>query len=782
MTSPLALDEPAPGRLTTAYRPEAGDDIAETPPRFSWLPDIEPGAAYVLRLSHDADFPANATRTFRDIPFNFFTPDAPLEPGRWHWSYAEADPATAEPRSAWSRTRSFDLPEGLPETPLPSRADRLAAASRARPRLWLNPDSLDAARKATAADPQVWTWSRFMKDSVLPWMDRPVMTEPEGYPSHKRTASVWRATYIACQELLYAIRHLAIGGQVTQDGAMLDRAKLWLLEAASWDPAGTTSRGYTDEWAFRVNVALAWGYDWLHDRLDEDERRIVRQALLERTRETAEHVMRNANIGLFPYDSHAVRAVSAVLVPASIALLHETDEAEGWLDFAVSFLFTLYSPWGDAEGGWAEGTHYWMTGMAYLTEAANLLRSYLGLDLYARPFLQRTADFPLFTRAPGTRRASFGDDATLGDPICLKMGYNVRQFAGATGNPAYQWYFQTIRDADTGTEMEFYNWGWWDFRFDDLVYHHDFGDLTAAPPDPADRLRHFKGIGWACLQQHPEDPARHVQLGFKSSPFGSISHSHADQNAFCLSAHGEDLAIHSGHYVAFGSTMHTDWRRQTRSKNAVLIDGQGQYAGGDKARAIRAGGRILAAEDRGDHVFLSGDATAAYAAIDPAITRAQRDIHFVHDGFFVIVDHVDADRAVTLDWLLHANDRMELGRETFRYRGSRAGFYGQALYSEAGAPVLSQETGFPGVDPADYAGLPVSTCLRLSYPAAHRHRIATLLVPYALDAPRRVFSFLDDQGFAANLYFTDARDRSFKITIDKTFGSGRKAAIAEKGA
>ena len=35
--------------------------------------------------------------------------------------------------------------------------------------------------------------------------------------------------------------------------------------------------------------------------------------------------------------------------------------------------------------------------------------------------------------------------------------------------------------------------------------------------------------------------------------------------------------------------------------------------------------------------------------------------------------------------------------------------------------------------------------------------------------PRRVFSFLDDQGYDCDLYFTDADDRSFKITVPKSF-------------
>ena len=766
-TNLAPLDQPRPGRLTIRYMPDETTDIVENPPRFSWLPVIEDEARYTLRLSRDPTFPAAGTTVFDRIAHNFFTPDVTLAPGEYHWGYAACDPDDDRPATPWSRTRTFRLAPGLPETPLPSAGIRFAEATHAHPRLWLTPERLDVFRRDIAADPERYRWSTFLDRSVRPWMERDIIAEPAGYPDHQRVPSVWRQTYIDCQELLYAIRHLAVGGKVLEERALTERAKAWLLAAAAWDPDGTTSRSYTDEWAFRVVLALAWGYDWLHDELDQDERTRVRAALLARTRQVADHVMHQAKIPLFPFDSHAVRSVSSVLVPACLAMLHEEPEARVWLDFSVEFLWTVYSPWGDAEGGWAEGPHYWMTGMAYLIDAANLLRSYADLDLYRRPFFQRTADFPLYTKAPGTRRATFGDDSTMGDPPCLKIGYNVRQFAGVTGNGAYQWYFERILADDPGTEMEFYNWGWWDLNFDDLVYRHDFPDVEAVPPSQTDALRWFKGVGWAAVQLRAADPDEHLQLVFKSSPFGSISHSHGDQNAFVLAAFGEDLAVQSGYYVAFNTTMHRHWRRQTRSKNAILINGEGQYAGEDKARAMQATGRIVFAEQHDDHIHIRGDATAAYASLTPSVTSVLRDVYLVRGEYLVIVDSIDADEPVTIDWLLHANGPLTLGRSSFRYSGERAGFYGETLWSEAGSPSLSQIEGYPEVDPAEIEGLPVGSRLSAGFPAARRHRIVTLLVPYPIDAPRRVFHFLDDQGYDCNLYFTDAQERSFKLTVQK---------------
>lgn len=282
-----------------------------------------------------------------------------------------------------------------------------------------------------------------------------------------------------------------------------------------------------------------------------------------------------------------------------------------------------------------------------------------------------------------------------------------------------------------------------------------------------DALRWFRGVGWAAVQYHYKDPASHLQLIFKSSPYGSVSHSHGDQNAFVLSGFGEDLAIQSGHYVAFNSSMHQGWRRQTRSKNAILINGEGQYAGKDKAIAMRSTGRIETAEEREDHVYLRGDATAAYQTLTPSVSSVVREIYFVRQQYLVVVDSVDAEEEVDIDWLLHANGPMTLGKNSFRYSGERAGFYGQVLWSEAGPPILDQVTGFSDVDPSDYEGLDISTCLHMQFPKAKRHRIATLLVPYPSDQPRRVFHFLDDQGYDCDLYFTDSDEQSFKVTVQK---------------
>lgn len=761
------LDQPKPGRLNIQYAPDETTEIVENPPRFTWLPVVENEARYVLRISKDERFSENVTLTYSNISLNFFTPDRTLDSGVYYWSYSVWNEIDKTQISEWSKTRTFSVADDLPSTPLIGRATRYDKCATSHPRLWLSPELITQFKSELKSNPDHCSWAAFFEKSVKPWLERPIMDEPAPYPNNVRVAPIWRQTYIDCQELIYAIRHLAIAGHILDDGDMLVQAKAWLLSAAQWDPEGSTSRSYTDEWAFRVAVALAWGYDWLHGQLTEDERTSVRKSLMARTKQVADHVIKHANIHLFPYDSHAVRSVSAVLIPACITMWDEEEEAREWLDYSIEFMQTVYSPWGDHNGGWAEGPHYWMTGMAYLVEAANLMRTYMDIDIYKRPFFQNTGDFPLYTKAPTTRRATFGDDSTMGDLVCLKVGYNLRQFAGVTGNTAYQWYHEEVKRNDQGTEMAFYNYGWWDLNFDELMYLHDFDEIDGTPPSDMAKLKWFKGIGWAAIQHRMDDPDQHIHFVTKSSPFGSISHSHGDQNAFCLSAYGEDLAIQSGYYVAFNSSMHKDWRRQTRSKNAILINGKGQYADNDKAKAMRSTGDIILAEEREDHIYIKGDATKAYQSLSPEITNVTRETYFVQNNYFIFVDTIDADEPVGVNWLLHTNNPMEIGDTSFRYTGERAGFYGQFLWSEAGTPKIEQMTGFPDVDPKDFEGLDVSIHLNATFPKSKRHRIATLFVPYKKDEPKRIFNFLDDQGYDCVLYFTDAEEKSFRLSIQK---------------
>lgn len=759
------LYQPESNDLTVSYMPDEQTELTENPPRFSWMPAKEDDARYVLQIAQDESFDETTTLTFEDIEYNFFTLEQTLAPGRYYWRYALQEEDGA---SEWSRIRSFVLPKGLPETPLLGKQDRYRHTHGDHPRLWLNKEKIELFRKALFEDEDHCGWKQFYKQSVEPWLKRPLILEPKPYPGHKRVAHLWRQMYMDCQETLYAIRHLSVAGVILQDETLIERAKMWLEHVLEWDVNGTTSRDYNDEAAFRTALAIAWGYDWLHDSLDESTRKKARKVLLERTRQVATHVMERSKIHQVPFDSHAVRALSMVIIPCSISLYGDEDEARKWLDYAVEYFAVLYPPWGGADGGWSEGPMYWTIQMAFVADALNWLKSYTGIDLFKRPFFRNTGNFPLYCYSPDTVRASFGDQSNLGGRPGLKTAFNMRFFAGITNNRWYQWYYEQVKEYDTEPEKKFFNYGWWDFPFDEMVYRHDYGEIEADKPRQVERVKWFRDIGWVAMHRNMHDPKQHLMLLVKSSPYGSLSHSHGDQNNFVLHAYGEPIAVESGHYVAFNSSMHIEWRRQTRSTNNLLIDGKGQYAGTNKVMQKAAQGQVEEVRDEEDYSYVRMNATAAYAIHVPYLKRIVREVYLVQDECIVIVDQVDLEQEAEVQWLFHTPYKMEINGQKFRTNGKLADMTGQFLYCSAGPLHLSQTDEYTGVDPKEIDGLEREWHLTACTKKAKQHRIVSLLVPFPKGQEKQISSFIDDQDHGLHVYVTH-RGKTVRIEVPKAY-------------
>lgn len=198
----------------------------------------------------------------------------------------------------------------------------------------------------------------------------------------------------------------------------------------------------------------------------------------------------------------------------------------------------------------------------------------------------------------------------------------------------------------------------------------------------------------------------HIHMVFKCSPFGSISHSHGDQNAFTLHAFGETLASITGYYGGFGVDMHTKWRRHTFSKNLPLFNGKGQYGENKNTKfeghqdrfCIEAGGQITDYDTDSDVKFVEGDATESYKFFTPDIESYKRKIWFVKGKLFVIQDK--AHLAVS--------------------------FINQS--AEQITSVTNVE-GFGDVDPYEFQELEIHRHVEVEFSASKQHDIVTLLVP-----------------------------------------------------
>lgn len=723
------------------YDRPAGSVSTENPARFTWMPQEKNEAPYRIEVRRNGK-PAYC---FENVDRNFYTPDCLMEPGEYTYCvYSRNGLLVPE--------KAFSIAQNAAQTPLAAREHRYGRIG-SHPRIWLNETDLPRAKDAIQNELKK-EWQAFIQNAVDNWLAAPLIAEPERYPNDVRVIPLWRQMYTDCQEALYTVKHLAVAYRLNGERKYLDKAKAQLMALAGWDLNGPTRRSYNDEAAFRVTTALAWGYDWLYEELTEEERAAVRFALLERGRELYHLVHEGISIHTKLLDSHGVRSLSMTLVPAALALFGEAPEAEEWLNYTVEYFFTLFTPWGGDDGGWAEGPAYWQSGVSFFTEAISLLWHATGLNAFARPFFQNTGNFILNTYCQDTRFMAFGDMSDLGDYPGMKAGFTMRILSAVTQNPnapLYAWYCDQAKERGKGTENMFYNYGWWNFDFDELFFRLLYPGAPAPQvPSNALTVTQFPHIGWVTIHKDMADENRHLAFYFKSSPYGAVSHSHGDQNSFVLHAFGEPLAIQSGYYIGYWSTMHLNWRRQTKSKNAVTVGGVGQFAALRKktkdeemngsARTqyenlIRSRGRIEACEQNDGFVYLRGDATEAFHQSVPNVQSNKRHVLFVDEQFFVIVDEIELAEPDVIDFRLHALSPFAIGQNEAKMQGEKAGM--RVLFDQD--MVISQSDVFEGADPAEAEGLPVQyhLCATTSQRTC-RHRLVSVVYPYALGEEKPV--------------------------------------------
>ncbi|HYC72512.1 MAG TPA: heparinase II/III family protein [Opitutaceae bacterium] len=533
---------------------------------------------------------------------------------------------------------------------------------------------------------------------ALPFPEEPV-TYGDPSPSRRTSAmaDLWRAQQDTCGRIAGVAEAATLCWLVTGEDRYLAKAKDFLLRSCAWrfapdwqagPVAGATDIYYNDEAHFRLWRKLPPVYDQLRDRLTDAERATVLAHFRERGNRSVRWIEDHGNISAIARNSiaadlssHPVRFMPMTGITA-LALWDDLPETREWWAFAYRFYRDQFSPWGGDDGGWAEGPAYWRGTFEHATFQDALLA--IGDPLaYAQPFWKNSPYFAVYNVQPYLHTV-FGDVSNAGrfnlEPVVADYMEHMARVLGDGHLLSYGALCtdRRTRPSERGlagldrtypTTAEF------------LVRNFTASHLPLPAPRPLPGLpreRHFADIGLVSLHSALGDPANDIHVTFKSSPYGSFSHSHADQNAFIVNAWGEGLAINSAYREYHNSPHHQQWTRQTLSKNAVLIDGVGQ-----KAQSKESTGRIarFAVGDR--FVWSQGDALRAYQAAQPKgrVRRVTRDLVFVDRRYVILRDRVELATPARLSWLLHAERDLTWDRaaSTAFIRGAKASLTAKVL-------------------------------------------------------------------------------------------------------
>jgi hypothetical protein len=579
---------------------------------------------------------------------------------------------------------------------LRSAEDPASVVPAQSPRTTVLAGRTDAFRTYCTTGEGAKAFAKIKADLDGKYLAMPFPAEPVTYgdPSPKKRTSdmadKWRDVQDVCGRVSGVAEAATLCWIVTGEDRYFEKAKEFLLDACSWHfrpdwksgaVVGATDIAYNDEGHFRLWRKLPLVYDQLRARLTPAEKQIILAHFKRRGDESVawikaakvEQIQRNSLE--IDAESHPVRFMAMTGLTA-LALWDDLPEAHEWWRFAYVFYRDQFTPWGGEDGGWAEGSAYWRGTFEHAIFQDTLLA--IGDPIaYASAFWKNSPYFALYNVQP-YRHTTFGDTSNAGhfnlEPATADY---FEHMARVQQNGFFRAYAALCTDQRTrpvdrglaGLDRTYPTAG--EFLVRNFV-------ASAKPLPPAQALsglppdRFFRDIGWVSLHSSLGHPDLDIQLTFKSSPYGSFSHSHADQNAFILNAYGEGLAINSAYREYHNSPHHDQWTRQTKSKNDLLIDGVGQ-----KAQDKDASGKITRYEESERTVWTTGDATAAYQASEQAknrVLRVTRDLVLVDRRYVVLRDHVVLSSPGKLSWLLHAEKNLtwDGGHAAALIRGERS--------------------------------------------------------------------------------------------------------------
>ena len=637
-------------------RPRDGAKLRITPAGLAWLP-CPSAAGYRLEIS-DAEGSVVYRKDVGSDPVH--CPDRVFPAGRYDWDVVALDKAGRE--IARHGSQSYTILTKAAELPWIDPKELLARVPKAHARVLYPKSHLDAIR-ATLSTTRAKSWQACRAAA-----ERALSKGVPEFPTYHRLEDAVTRRLEYQKYFGYfrryvngALMDLSLAFVMTEETRYADAAKKILLEIASWptadDDVTSVSARWGDEAGLSFSKCAHLAYDWLYDALDEREKQLVFTMCRARAWQTYRRLTRK-NYLTNPGESHDGRLI-AYLSDMSLAMAGETPDAETWLTYSLKALLTVYPHWAGSEGGWAEGTPYGLWYNTFYIPAFEGLRQLAGYDLWQRPFFSNVRYFFFYCTANHGEIRPFGDSAEGGGPgVGRGSGYaELMAFhAHRYDDPYIGWWVEQIPG---------YRGGQSGFL---ALLHEDA--LPSRPPTDLPNSRAFTGVGWAGLHSDVTDPENDTCLIFKSSPYGSVSHSHADQNAFAIMKGGAALAIPSGYYgPSYGKPHHALWTRSTKANNCVLIDGQGQ-----KIRSAAACGAITESKDASGYSYVAGDATPAYMG---KLSKWVRRILFLRPGLFVLLDEIAAPTRSQYQWMLHAFEKMSIegNRITSRRRGTTLDVY-----------------------------------------------------------------------------------------------------------
>jgi hypothetical protein len=604
----------------------------------------ERGCLYRFQLSKDPGFGEADTITSEPKPWAMFNPHRVLSSGVWHWRFRAGVPGA---EAAWSEPLHFTITDQTARFATPKVDVFLAGIPKGSPRThpflveWAKAKSIAEIKKSREFSPMLGRASGALERTA-----QVAARKPGGKVSIER---------IAGDIEFLAKAYLLTGDKTYQDALLTLGTHLLPVERKVVNGSGNFGRA---AWADGIALVL----DCCRDRMAPDVRETYVAKLAEATQAEYPHHVGRQESTIF--DNHFWQHCYRKFQRASLVLLYERPESKEMVEYYYE-LWTARAPASgfNLEGNWVNGTGYFGTNIHTLYDVPSLLSSYTGFNFFAHPWFRNAGRGMLYSAPPDSLSDGFGDGHSKRQrPFRTRAA--LADFLAREHNVPYAgWY---ARECDrTGSALAS------DYLLREYRILNDQPYAAELPPDAPDAVL-FKDTGVAEMHSSIRDYGENLFVSFRSSPFGSGSHTLANQNSFNIQYRGQAIFRAKGHYFNFSDPHNLMSYRHTRASNSILVDGIGQPFSAD-------GYGWIARFSESDSIAYSlGDASHAYrgtstdpmwiknfarAGVEQSVANGfgktplslfRRHVVLLRPNIVVIYDELAARSPVRFDWLLHS--------------------------------------------------------------------------------------------------------------------------------
>jgi hypothetical protein len=628
----VAADWWVPNALSMPVRPAAGSNALQNPPQFSW-PLRSGKGGYEIQIAGPG-----GVDSYRS-GLNWLHLKSLLATGKYRWRVRGLDDAGSA-ATEWSDERHFSIVSGQDQFIVPDPEGLWAkAAQTGRPRGMPHGEELTNLKNVLSNE-RAKDFSGLkvrlqkMIGAVVPSEPSQSFNTMDAGVAKARAMGEVRNVLQTEEDTIFG---LGLLWYIDGNRIWLEEARRRVLSLARWDPNGTTGLESHNQATRTIMLTLVFAYDCFYDHWSANEKQLLLNSIRKRFSALQMVIVGNSSLANNPHNPWASYTLG-YLVAAAPLLSGDLPEARAWFVADFNLYVATFPAWSGDDGGYANGTAYGVWDVPESIKLWDVLRWSTGFDMYRKPAIRNFGRFMTYFLPPGAPEGVFGDGAEV--KMASSIARYGKAFAGRAQSPLVNWYAGQLFGEDRSAFS--------------MLTNPSQG--VGAPFFPLDTpsSAFFSSVGWAAMHSNLVDRSR-LSVYFKSSPYGSLNHSHADQNSFIVHARGRVIAMDSGIYDYYNSPHWREWYKQTRAHNAITYDGgHGQGLGEAGTGSKELNGYVEKFSTNADYDLVVGDATRAYQG---ELTKAKRWVALLRPNTIVVIDALGSVTPKRWEWNYHTTTK-----------------------------------------------------------------------------------------------------------------------------